>query len=390
MQWLTSTFLGDIYRCISFRESNRAESELLAAEDSFECKCQYSEISACFSLSLARSLALSDVTGIESHNHTSPRGGEEEEGFRCRLRGANSKPQLFYSFLLVPLSLRRTPTRCVVLLLLLFCELSMASTSTKFFFVIERVNATVVKKEEEKKKKKHSGGEKKNITSEQRKNDGEQSKYSRLLLFVARFRWSIWTLDLMESEWNRSFSILESLILFSREWTMFSQPFERTPGRPANEYDRANESFETGSSSGTTYRSAMSPRVINVQRQRTPGFGGGVGVTTRMYQSIQSSGGGGGGGHFGPGLASLANFPGVPLRGSVNNNTALVGFNVNRQRDKRDLEQLNDKFAQYVEKVRFLEAQNRKLVLELEGLKGRTGQWVCNERSLPRQTRLLR
>ena len=127
----------------------------------------------------------------------------------------------------------------------------------------------------------------------------------------------------------------------------------------------------------------MSPRVINVQRSRTSGLGGGVGVTTRMYQSIQSSGGGGGGGgaHFGPGLASLANFPGVPLRGSVNNNTAMVGFNVNRQRDKRDLEQLNDKFAQYVEKVRFLEAQNRKLVLELEGLKGRSGQWVHDQTS---------
>lgn len=149
--------------------------------------------------------------------------------------------------------------------------------------------------------------------------------------------------------------------------------FERTPGRPANDFDRADDSFDSARSTGSTYRSAMSPRVINVQRQRTSALGGGVGVTTRMYQSIQSSGGGGGG-HFGPGLASLANFPGVPLRGSVNNNTAMVGFNVNRQRDKRDLEQLNDKFAQYVEKVRFLEAQNRKLVLELEGLKGRTGQ----------------
>ena len=151
--------------------------------------------------------------------------------------------------------------------------------------------------------------------------------------------------------------------------------FERTPGRPANDFDRADDSFDSGRSTGSTYRSAMSPRVINVQRSRTSALGGGVGgVTTRMYQSIQSSGSGGGGAHFGPGLASLANFPGVPLRGSGNSNTAMVGFNVNRQRDKRDLEQLNDKFAQYVEKVRFLEAQNRKLVLELEGLKGRTGQ----------------
>jgi hypothetical protein len=98
---------------------------------------------------------------------------------------------------------------------------------------------------------------------------------------------------------------------------------------------------------------------------------GGGGVMTRVYQSIQSTGGRG---SFGPGLASLANFPGVPMRGSTSGNTALVGFNLTRQRDKRELEQLNDKFAQYVEKVRFLEAQNRKLQLELEALRSRSGQ----------------
>ena len=41
---------------------------------------------------------------------------------------------------------------------------------------------------------------------------------------------------------------------------------------------------------------------------------------------------------------------------------------------KRELCQLNDKFAQYVEKVRFLEAQNRKLQLELEALQNKAGQ----------------
>lgn len=147
---------------------------------------------------------------------------------------------------------------------------------------------------------------------------------------------------------------------------MHSQ-YERT----SHQYDRPDDSYDVSSSS-STYRSAMGPRVTNIPRSRPSALGGG-GVMTRVFQSFQSTGGSGG---FGPGLASLANFPGVPMRGSTNVNTALVGFNSTRHRDKKDLEHLNDKFAQYVEKVRFLEAQNRKLVLELEALQNRAGQYV--------------
>jgi hypothetical protein len=148
--------------------------------------------------------------------------------------------------------------------------------------------------------------------------------------------------------------------------------YEQRQERVSHDYDRVAESYDSTSSTGsTTYRSAMRPRVTNVQRARSSALSGsGGGVMTRVYQSFQS----GGGGNFGQGLASLANFPGVPIRGSSNSNTALVGLNVTRQRDKRDLVQLNDKFAQYVEKVRFLEAQNRKLALELEALQKRAGQ----------------
>lgn len=140
--------------------------------------------------------------------------------------------------------------------------------------------------------------------------------------------------------------------------------------RSGNDYDRVEDSYDSTMTSTSTYRSAMSPRVTNVQRPRSSAIGGG-GVTTRMYQSIQS---GGGAGNFAGGLASLANFPGVPMRGGQGASMAMVGVNTNRQREKRDLVQLNDKFAQYVEKVRFLEAQNRKLMMELEALQGRTGQ----------------
>ena len=44
-----------------------------------------------------------------------------------------------------------------------------------------------------------------------------------------------------------------------------------------------------------------------------------------------------------------------------------------RQKEKRELGELNDRFAGYVERVRFLEAQNKKLQLELGVLKSKWG-----------------
>ncbi|CAF1098963.1 unnamed protein product [Adineta steineri] len=160
---------------------------------------------------------------------------------------------------------------------------------------------------------------------------------------------------------------------------MFTPPFE-SKDRRAHEYERIDGSYDgsigtTSTSTTTNYHTAIAPRVNNVQRVRGSALNrSGGGVMTRVYQSVQS-GGASSSGNFGPGLASLANFPGVPMRGGGGSgvNTAVVGFNVERNRDKRDLVQLNDKFAQYIEKVRFLEAQNRKLVLELEALRKRSG-----------------
>ena len=148
---------------------------------------------------------------------------------------------------------------------------------------------------------------------------------------------------------------------------MYTHYEQQRESRSGHDYDRVDDSFDT-STTGSTYRSAMAPRTTNFTRSRPSGLSGVT--TTRTFQSIQSTGGSG---HFAPGLASLVH-SGIPTRGSVGGNTALVGFNSIRQRDKRELEQLNDKFAQYVEKVRFLEAQNRKLVLELDALKSRAGQ----------------
>lgn len=54
-------------------------------------------------------------------------------------------------------------------------------------------------------------------------------------------------------------------------------------------------------------------------------------------------------------------------------NPAVVAIVEGREREKRELTVLNDKFASYVERVRFLEVHNKKLQMELEALKNRTG-----------------
>lgn len=45
-----------------------------------------------------------------------------------------------------------------------------------------------------------------------------------------------------------------------------------------------------------------------------------------------------------------------------------------RQQEKKDMQDLNERFANYIEKVRFLEAQNRRLADELEKLKSKWGK----------------
>ncbi|CAF3743342.1 unnamed protein product [Rotaria sp. Silwood1] len=118
------------------------------------------------------------------------------------------------------------------------------------------------------------------------------------------------------------------------------------------DYEQVNESYNTISNTGTTYQSAIRPRVTYVQRSRPLVFGSG-GVMTQVYQNFQAARERD---VFGLGPAALAD------------------FYTTRQREKHELEQLNDKFAQYIERVKFLEAHNKKLQMELDVLRSRAGQ----------------
>merc|ERR1719244_1810992 len=93
------------------------------------------------------------------------------------------------------------------------------------------------------------------------------------------------------------------------------------------------------------------------------GGGGGFGM-----------GGGGGGGGGGMSLrmavAALGGSSGGGISGAVrevaSNPTAVIA---RRQEDKRDLQDLNDRFASYIERVRFLEADNKRLQSIIDTLK---------------------
>lgn len=54
--------------------------------------------------------------------------------------------------------------------------------------------------------------------------------------------------------------------------------------------------------------------------------------------------------------------------------TGVTNVKESRAKEKKDMQDLNERFASYIEKVRFLEAQNRRLADELEKLKARWGK----------------
>jgi len=107
-----------------------------------------------------------------------------------------------------------------------------------------------------------------------------------------------------------------------------------------------------------SYKSHIAPRSTTISRRN-------AGPGRTMVQTVYSSSSG-----FNQNNQGFLYGGGVPLKPK---NAAVVAIAENREKEKRELSQLNDKFASYVERVRFLEVHNKKLQMELEALKNRAG-----------------
>ncbi|CAF1200021.1 unnamed protein product [Rotaria magnacalcarata] len=123
---------------------------------------------------------------------------------------------------------------------------------------------------------------------------------------------------------------------------------------------RTSSTLNTYGTTDTTvgYMSAITPRQVTVTRPVKNLGGGNRSVTSKMSvsQSVSSSA--------------------VPLRGGGGNMSghwALVPFTSQRVEEKRQLAELNDRFAEYIGKIRYLEAVNRKLTRDLDNIRNKKG-----------------
>jgi len=108
------------------------------------------------------------------------------------------------------------------------------------------------------------------------------------------------------------------------------------------------------------YKSVMTPRTTIITRSAYGPGGGGGGVS--MTRSQQQS---------------MAYANSTPMNSGALQAIAATGVGnvkTSRQAEKKDMQDLNERFASYIEKVRFLEAQNRKLADELDKLKSKWGK----------------
>ena len=115
--------------------------------------------------------------------------------------------------------------------------------------------------------------------------------------------------------------------------------------------------YETRSTleGGPSYRAHMTPRSTIIHRTS---YGGPPSNSTKISRQSMSYG--------------TTPFPSGSY-GPVAN-TGMKDVVDSRHKEKKDMQDLNERFASYIEKVRFLEAQNRKLADELDKLKQKWGK----------------
>jgi len=121
---------------------------------------------------------------------------------------------------------------------------------------------------------------------------------------------------------------------------------------------RSSTTYDTYGSIGSSvgYMSAITPRQVIITRPVKNLGGGNRSVTSKM--SVSHS------------MSSSA----VPLRGTAGaGKWALVPFTSQRVEEKRQLAELNDRFAEYIGKIRYLEAVNRKLSRDLDNIRNKKG-----------------
>jgi intermediate filament protein if len=124
-------------------------------------------------------------------------------------------------------------------------------------------------------------------------------------------------------------------------------------------YETKSSSQYVADTSTPAYRSMIAPRNIIIQRSGgLLGAGAGGGGSTRTIErSVQ----------YGLSAAPSGAYANVTSSG-------VTAVKSSREREKKDMQDLNERFASYIEKVRFLEAQNRRLADELEKLKSKWGK----------------
>ncbi|KAL2080954.1 hypothetical protein ACEWY4_022807 [Coilia grayii] len=168
-----------------------------------------------------------------------------------------------------------------------------------------------------------------------------------------------------------------------------------TPHRPTDPLPAMSKSYSQSSQSASSYRRTFGSGFggLGTAMFSSGGSGGARGtsgsshMSSRVYEvrssgaspmfSSRSSGFGGG---FGAGFGGASAGGGTMMRSYAGMGEKL-DFNLAdamnkdfldmRTNEKAELQHLNDRFCNYIEKVRFLEQQNQTLMVEIEKLRGR-------------------